>query len=332
MVHSNGIIVILSYPDTFVRPAVWEFSSRFWPYLGIGHKNAVQAGHAALLLIKKKDLEINYFDFGRYITTYKNGRVRSKETDVEVSIPIRAKFENNSLTNLDEILVWLESHPEITHGDGRLIASMNESIDYQKAYDFIHQCILQKEIPYGAFNKKGSNCARFVTDTLRKSTTQRKIKTALKTSKLLTPSPIGNVIKGKTISKIYEVHKGVIKEYHNRSILKEYKQCFFNKLNTEISIIGTEIPNKELFFPENATWLGGIGSGAWFQIKGKEHLDTYKIARYTASGQKDFEGTFKFVEEGFDATQKYQFVHPTNCVEAFILQNGKNFRLKKSEF
>ena len=81
MLNSNGIIVILSYPDTVVRPAYWELSSKIWPLIGIGGKHAIQAGHAALLLIHKNKKEINYFDFGRYITTYGNGRVRSKEND-----------------------------------------------------------------------------------------------------------------------------------------------------------------------------------------------------------------------------------------------------------
>ena len=50
----NAIIIILSFPDTIVRPAYWEFSSKIWPRIGIGSKHAVQAGHSALLLIKKK--------------------------------------------------------------------------------------------------------------------------------------------------------------------------------------------------------------------------------------------------------------------------------------
>ena len=99
MSTSNGIIIILAYPDTVVKPSRRDLISAFLPYLGIGTKNGIQAGHAALLLIKKDKPEINYFDFGRYITTYKNGRVRSKETDVELHIPISAKFKKSSLTN-----------------------------------------------------------------------------------------------------------------------------------------------------------------------------------------------------------------------------------------
>ncbi|XGA84491.1 hypothetical protein OEG92_06165 [Polaribacter sejongensis] len=55
---TNGIIVILSYPDTVVRPAYWEPSSKVWPLIGIGSKHGVQAGHAALLLIKKTKLKL----------------------------------------------------------------------------------------------------------------------------------------------------------------------------------------------------------------------------------------------------------------------------------
>ena len=150
MQNSDGIIIILSYPDTIVRPAYWEPSSKIWPLIGIGGKHAVQAGHAALLLIKKEQSEINYFDFGRYITTYGNGRVRSKDTDPDVLISIEAKFDDGKLINLKEILLWIENHPEKTHGDGRLVASMHDEINFNKANDYIHQLIAEKEIPYGA--------------------------------------------------------------------------------------------------------------------------------------------------------------------------------------
>ena len=93
---SDGIIIMLSYPDTVVRPAYWEFSSKIWPKIGVGGKHAVQAGHAALLLLQKNNSEINYFDFGRYITSYGNGRVRCKETDPELEITIPAKFKNKN--------------------------------------------------------------------------------------------------------------------------------------------------------------------------------------------------------------------------------------------
>lgn len=331
MQDSDGIIVILSYPDTIVRPAYWERSSKIWPYIGIGGKHAVQAGHAAFLLIQKEISGINYFDFGRYITSYGNGRVRSKETDPELNIPINAVFKNGELINLKDILIWIENHPEKTHGKGRLIATINTEINYKKANDFINSLIEQKEVPYGAFIKNGTNCARFVTDTIIASSTNKKIKSDLKKSNLFTPSPIGNVIKGTTTNKIYNVKQQQLKPYNNRSILKEYRTSFFNKFDIEPNLIGTELPNKEVFKPENATWLGGIGSGAWFKVEEQIDSETYKIVRYDSVGLKDFEGLFISNNSSFNLTETYTFRYPTNCKDVFIEQNKNIYALKKAE-
>jgi len=327
--NSDGIIIILSYPDTIVRPAYWEPFSNFWPLFGIGGKHAVKAGHAALLLIKKNHFEINYFDFGRYITTYGNGRVRCKETDPDVCISLNAEFEEGKLTNLKEILLWIESHPEKTHGDGRLVASIHDEIDFNKANNFIHRLIDKKEIPYGAFIKNGTNCARFVTDTIIASSVNKKICKQLKKSNLLTPSPIGNVIKGTTNnSNIYTISNRKFRDYKNRSILKEYKDSFFNKFEGTPNLIGTELPNKKVFELENGTWLGGIGSGAWFKIEEKIKTETYKVSRYNPEGIKDFEANFRINKTCFNHQLKHQFLHPSNCKEAIINQNNKVYILQ----
>jgi hypothetical protein len=330
MQNSNGIIIILSYPDTIVRPAYWEVLSNFWPKIGVGAEHAVQAGHAALLLIEKGHSEINYFDFGRYITSYGNGRVRSKETDPEVAVSIAAQFKNNELLNIEEILLWIENHPEKTHGDGRLVASMHEEIDFNKAKVFIHQLIQEKEIPYGVFKKTATNCARFVTDTIIASSENKKIGKQLKKSKLLTPSPIGNVIKANTNNTIYEVYNHQIKNYKNRSVVKEYRSFFVSKFESELDIKGTEIPNFDLFELKKATWLGGIGSGAWFKIEDKIDNKTYKISRHTPEGKKDFEGLFLLKAPDFNPLKDYHFIHPTNCQEVYIEQNAKTFCLLKT--
>lgn len=328
MQNSDGIIVILAYPDTVVRPAYWEILSGFWSKIGIGSKHAVQAGHAALLLIQKDKPQINYFDFGRYITTYGNGRVRSKETDTELEIPIKATFKNNKLDNLKEILLWIEKHPKKTHGEGRLVATINDQIDFKKAQQFINDLINEKEIPYGAFLKNASNCARFVTDTIINATTNSKTKKKIEKSYYLTPSPIGNVIKATSTNIIYTVKQQQISEYKNRSILKEYRASFFNKFNNEPNLLGTEKPNLATFNLKNATWLGGIGSGAWFYIEEKVTKNSYRIARYTAEGEKDFEGVFIQNDATFNHQKKHLFLHPTNCKEAFIKQNEKTFVFK----
>lgn len=328
MNFSDGIVVILSYPDTIVRPAYWERSSKIWPKIGIGSKHGVQAGHAALLLIKKNNPEILYFDFGRYITSYGNGRVRSAKTDPELKVPIKAIFKNEQLVNIEEILLWIENNPKKTHGDGRLIAGFNVNINYANALNYIESIIEAKEIPYGAFVKNGSNCARFVTDTIINSCNNKKTILKLKSSYLLTPSPIGNVLKGSSEKEIHLVEKQQIKRYTNKSILIEYKKCFFNKCETNLNLIGSETPDLDVFNLQKGTWLGGIGSGAWFDIDTIITKNTYRIKRYTSDGLNDFEGDFRVNKETFNIDKEHTFVYPTNCIEAFVLQNNTMYAFK----
>ena len=325
----NAIIVILSFPDTIVRHAYWESSSRILPKIGIGNKHAIKAGHSALLLIKNNEPEIKYFDFGRYITSYGNGRVRSYETDPEIYIPLKATFKDNTLINLDDILLWIEKHPKKTHGEGRLVASVNHKINYNNALTFIHNLIDKKEFPYGAFIKNGSNCARFVADTIINSCTKRSVQLKLKSSHFLTPSPIGNIIKGKTINAVYNVKNQKIKEYKNRSILKEHSATFFKKLHYELNLIGTELPDIKTFNLTNGTWLPGIGSGAWFKVEEKIDILKYRISRYTILGEKDFEGVFLANNPSFNLSQNHKFEHPTNCKDMYIKQNHQEFIFKK---
>ncbi|WP_397446344.1 DUF6695 family protein [Polaribacter sp. R77954] len=326
---NDGIIIILSYPDTVVRPAYREFSSKFWPKIGIGSKHAIQAGHAALLLIRKNDSEIKYFDFGRYITSNGFGRTRSAVTDPELQVKINADFKHNELINLEEILLWIEKHPEKTHGSGRLVAGTNNQINYSEALHFIENLIDLKELPYGAFIKKGTNCARFVTDVIIASTNHKKIKWHLKNSNLFTPSPIGNVIKGSTSEKIYKVQHQEVTLYKNRSILKEYKASFFNTFDTALNLIGTELPKTEIFEPKKGSWLGGIGSGAWFVIEKQINNLTYLIARYDADGNKEFEDYFVLNDVNFNMNMTFKFIHPSNCNEVYSIQNKVKYCFKR---
>lgn len=324
---TNGIIIILAYPDTIVRPPYTEFSSKIWPKIGIGGAHGVKAGHAALLLIKKNEPEINYYDFGRYITTFGFGRVRSKKTDAELAIPIEAKFKNGELANFEEIILWIEKHPKKTHGDGKLVTTINHKINYENALQYIEGLIAKKEIPYSVF-AKGSNCARFVTNTLIAASTKKKIYRKLKTSNLLTPSPIGNIIKGNTTDEIFEVYQQKISNYQNRSIIKEYKESFLQKFDKEPNLIGTEKPNLKIFNLKKGTWLGGIGSGAWFILSKQISNSEFEMQRFTADGILDFKGIFKIENDSFNLMKEHQFLHPTNCVEAFVKQKDTIYCFK----
>lgn len=111
-------MLVLAYPETVVRVSD-EWFCPLLPYVGIGSKNFVRAGHAALVLIEKTTGALEYHDFGRYITTWGTGRVRGKETDNELDLPLKAQIRNEKIENLNEILEFLATNPKIIHGDGK---------------------------------------------------------------------------------------------------------------------------------------------------------------------------------------------------------------------
>ena len=123
MENNTGIIVVMAYPETIVMVAD-EWYSPFLKYFGLGKKNYLRAGHAALVLIDKKKGDLEYHDFGRYITNKPNGRVRGEKYDRELRFPIKAKIVNNRIQNLNEILEFLSVNPKLTHGEGKLVGDI----------------------------------------------------------------------------------------------------------------------------------------------------------------------------------------------------------------
>ena len=322
MSHSTGIIVILAYPDTIVRPATGEFSRKIWPVFGVGGKHAVQAGHAAMLLISKETKDIQYFDFGRYVTSDGFGRVRSVQTDPEVVIPFKAIIENNTIVNLQELLLFLEAHPENTHGEGRLVASVNTEIHFEKALRFIEQLQGKIEIPYGAFILNGSNCSRFVNEVLVASTTNFGIRNWLRRSRIVTPSPISNVIRGRSATAMFEVFQQRISSYENKSVQREVFESLWKKVPQNLNLTGTILPNIELYNPPKGQWLSGIGSGMWFELSTTDIPGNFTITRTCAKANIRWTGVFSVVQEGFNPKEVYVFLHGSTCARCFVLQNG----------
>ncbi|WP_223154687.1 DUF6695 family protein [Aestuariibaculum sediminum] len=80
MKNSTGIILTLAYPETIVMVSK-EWFSPLLRFIGVGRKNYLRAGHAALVLINKSTGILEYHDFGRYITPEPTGRVRGRDTD-----------------------------------------------------------------------------------------------------------------------------------------------------------------------------------------------------------------------------------------------------------
>lgn len=318
----DALIIAMAYPDTFVSVSQ-EFICKVLPYIGVGTKEYLKAGHAALVLINKTDGKAYYFDFGRYITPFGTGRVRTAKTDVELQLPLTAKFdENENLLNLEDFLLYLEANPEKTHGKGRLIASVSDGIYFQSALNYVEALQKMGSIPYGGFLKNGSNCSRFVTETLYYGTTVEKVKTGMAKIKRFTPSPLGNVDYGNTFGDIYEVEHGQIKPY-KRSIIWHNLENFFDRHNPEWHL---PKPEKKSPCPE-AQFLGGVGCGAWFWLSRFDAVENlYRIKRYNEAGEEDFDGIFTVNQTDFDIAQEFTFVYDSHCLYAHVKQKHRIYR------
>ena len=326
MSKNDAFILTLAYPETIVSHAE-EWYSKFLRFLSVGSKKHVRAGHAALVLIDKKTGVLEYHDFGRYITAEPNGRVRGKETDFELNLSIKAEIENDTITNLNEILEFLATHPKLTHGDGNLYASVCNAINYDLARTHIDKMQAKGFIRYAAFIKDACNCARFVTDTLIASVTDLKIKRKLENSKWFTPSTIGNVVIAGTENFLYLVSdKGEIGQFKS-TVGKENRKLFLDRLRGyDPSLKGTLQPKPNDIKANHAQWLGGIAAGAWFEIYDLGSKTEFRFRRVSPYGNVDCDGVYKVDNESFDIKSAYQFVHYSNCLFFHIEQDSKVFR------
>ncbi|MBT8324987.1 MAG: hypothetical protein KJO22_00685 [Bacteroidia bacterium] len=323
---TDGIILTLAYPETVVMVAD-EWYSPFLKYFGIGKKNYVRAGHAALVLIDKNTGHLEYHDFGRYITPEPYARVRGQLTDAELQFPLTASIKNGKIENLEELLTFLATHPKLTHGDGKLLASVCRKVDYNKAREHIAKMQQREFIRYAAFIKEACNCARFVTDTLIESVTDSSIVRKLKKSKRFTPSTIGNVLIADTENCIYEVtEEGEIGEFKS-TLSKENRRLFLDRLKDhEPSYVGTLHPRHNDTRNNHAQWLSGIAAGAWFELYDLEQDQLYRFRRISPFGHIDIDAVYRISDTGFDMSLDHEFVQYSNCLYFHVKQNGQTYR------
>ncbi len=327
--NNTGIIITMAYPDTIVMVAD-EWYSPYLRYFGIGKKNYVRAGHAALVLIDKETGILEYHDFGRYITPEPNGRVRGKNTDCELDFPLKAEIQDGQIANQDEILRFLATNPKFTHGDGKLIASFCDKVDYAKARAHITGMQEKGFIRYAAFIKDACNCARFVTDSLIAGVTDELIEKRLRRSKSFTPSTVGNVVIANTNEHVYEVSdQGEIKVF-NSSVRKENIRCFLDRLNGhDPGFVGTLHPKPVAGLHEKAQWLSGIAAGAWFELQENGSDSTFRYRRISPYGNVDVDCIYDTETIGFDYHDSFDFVQYSNCEFFHIKQRKTVYRFER---
>lgn len=328
---NTGIILTLAYPETIVMVSE-EWFSPFLRFLGIGKKNYLRAGHAALVLIHKESGVLEYHDFGRYITPQPTGRVRGSDTDNELHFSLFAVIKNDKIINLKDLLKFLATHPKLTHGDGKMLASVCYAVDYKKARAHITHMQEKHFIRYAAFVKDACNCARFVTDVLIASITDSIIKKKLEASKWFTPSTVGNVVLANTEPHTFEVSEtGLISKFKG-SQKSENLRCFLDKLkNHTPHFVGTLHPIYIDGVHPKAQWLPGIAAGAWFELHTTETDFEYLFRRISPTGNVDVHAVFKVENNVFNYQETFEFVHYSNCKFFHVKQHDRVFRFDRKE-
>ncbi len=210
--ENRGAIIMLAWPDT---PAI-QVGSWYEPLMkmfGFNKNGYYKAGHSALVLVEPETGRLHYFDFGRYHTPVKHGRVRDYFTDPDIMIKEVAEFNLKAeIVNTDKLLLALSKY-ESFHGKGNMHASINYNINFDKAFRFAKKQQKKDAIPYGPFAYRGTNCSRFTSRVLRAGSREfyRKIQTILSLS--LTQTPLGNVMISATENNFYKVENSFVHKY-----------------------------------------------------------------------------------------------------------------------
>ncbi len=328
-INNDAFILPLAWPDAYVFTA-GAFYDKLYRFFRVNNSGKYRVGHAALIMIRKEDGLIEYFDFGRYITPFGKGRVRGTLTDPDVSISLKAKIKHNQIENLEEIIAFLSNNNRLTHGEGRLLASVCQDVNYNLAKEYITNLQLQGSVLYGAFSRGYINCSRFVTESLIHGCTVPKIRRKLKYLVIGTQSPVDNVFNGRTDKFVYEAEHGKVKKIKGGR-LKSLAIYYGGMLKRNYSK-GKDIPRSSFIpkpeitpeLPGEIHWLTGTGAGAWFTVE-KADDNRLWVARYGEDGQNDYRNLFEY-PTGFSLDEPYEVIYDTNAEWATFKQSDQIFK------
>ena len=307
--HQNiGSAIAIAWPETYCKqPGYWY--DGLINFLGISKHHYYKVGHAALVLVNAKTGKSHYFDFGRYHSPFQHGRVRSEITDqnLKINTKVHLSEDGTAITNFEELLNELQLNNEC-HGDGAIHASYC-SIDFDKSYQKALQLQQIGPIPYGPFRYKGSNCSRFVNDSILAGNPHWKVKFKLNFFVPLTPTPLNNV-------------NALLNKTVLPKLLKTKSFCptpITNKGKLKITL---EQPPRPAHLPKNAQWLSGEGAGSWFSIN--PEFENYCISRYDPMGELECEGIFNVKNKNdFKLSPTYKIDYLSHCQQVVINQNAE---------
>lgn len=186
-------ILVMAWPETPVRK-VGMWYDKITSLMGFCKDGVYKAGHAAAIVIRHHDATMHYFDFGRYHTPRKYGRVRSAHTDHDLKITDRIEIlPDGEILNLNSLLRKFAVR-ESFHGKGPFYVSHLKGIDADKAITFANKLQAKGKIHYGPFEARGTNCSRFIASVVKAGNPGLFTKLRISAPFSLTPTPKSNVL------------------------------------------------------------------------------------------------------------------------------------------
>ncbi|RMG83012.1 MAG: hypothetical protein D6707_01745 [Bacteroidetes bacterium] len=222
--NNLSAFISLAWPQTEVKQVgVWYDKPMRW--IGINKEGKYRVGHAACLLVDAESKKIHYFDFGRYHTPKKHGRVRSIETDPELQFPFEAEYNKGKITNLAQILQHIAGCKS-THGKGVMYAGVYYGADALKVKQKALEWQKKDAVPYGPFDKKGTNCSRFVASLAKAGISETNIQIKLWLPYTISPTPMYNIYHINNIGGYFEVKQSKVHFIPHKRNLKKYRYAF----------------------------------------------------------------------------------------------------------
>ena len=335
----KDIAIVIAFPDNWAKGE--KLRDRLLCKYNICYTPYYKVGHAALLIINHINGEVEYFDFGRYFSAPGKGRARSKATDPKLQIPIKAQInDEGKVDNLREIMDYLESIPDATHGYGKTIFSVFYQINRNKAIQWIDEIIAKGSIPYGTFSLTAMNCSRFVARAIMKGTKSKNKKIKIGLPSTIVTVPIGNVVNASSDDVVWTLNNGV---YQQRKLnqfdvfkqtlddiklsLKKY-ESHQDKHNHPITTKEPITPHERI--PQAAQHLRGLGENTWLHIEKPNNCSDkeYIIESYSDDGGLNYRIKAQLVSGAFDINAPYRFIYDCNRLITTILQNEKKLIFK----
>jgi hypothetical protein len=128
--------------------------------------------------------------------------------------------------------------------------------------------VMKGYFPYNGLYKSASNCARYVTETMKASSEDGTVGTKLKYPLTVRPTPLFNVVAAKTQDTIYSFEGGTLQfldksRRHSMADLSagllESSFTKYTDSRPDDSIHGDiEEPERPSSLPSTAQWLGGL--------------------------------------------------------------------------